>query len=166
MSVGSLLQDVRYTILDLQSTLEQYDVQVDSAGTRVITTRDSSHVESLDGITQLVLDAAEWRCDQDDLTIPERVAGMNIVQKLKQWYIASDAVAPQKTFSPARRSLESGPSFFRAFSEKRLEGIFCQLIFKEGKDAIQSHCDAYLMRPERWSLREEILRALYIEPGP
>lgn len=76
----------------VRSALEGATTRITFWGTRVVEIRGNSY--TLETLVGRVLEAGRKRCDADDLTLRERVDGIEIESKLKQFYQLTDAQIP------------------------------------------------------------------------
>jgi hypothetical protein len=125
------------------------DTHITFWGTRVVELTDQAGNKisaSLSLLVRKTLDAARKRCEADDLTPAERIAGVEIVRKLQNFYKMTDAQVKECNFitrffiwirefsfvpyTPRFYLNETAEDNFLAYSEKR----FVKEITPEKKD--------------------------------
>lgn len=87
--------DFPYQLENLQNLLNNSHANLTFWGTRVVeVTEADGSISSftLDKIARAVLNAADERCDADDLNLPERLAGIELVRKVQKFYEDTDAL--------------------------------------------------------------------------
>jgi hypothetical protein len=148
-------------------------------GCRVVTVNGFSGSVAVADIASKVLRASYKRCDDDDLTLPERIAGIEIVKKINGFYFDTDthiqhANSFTKCFSGIREfSLtpyttrffmgETAEGNFRAYSKAKFLQQFGGQ-FKRFDDHPAS--DGSFGPPLRIVAREDRIREQLAKPAP
>ncbi len=127
--------------LNFSTQLEEVNKLLDGAqtdiifwGTRVVKVNGYSGSVSLENLARKTLNVGQLRCEADDLTPSERIAGVEIVRKLQKFYKLTDTQKQnvnfitrffiwirEFAFTPytTRFYIDGGPDEFRAYSKEK-----------------------------------------------
>lgn len=161
-------------LVGLNQILSNAQSNVTFWGKRVVTVAGYEGSISLDELARKVLGAGEQRSDSDDLTTQERVAGIEIMNKLRNFYKVSDTKIAQRNcftrllnaireftlfpYTP-RFHTEDGlmENYFRGYSESKFTQEFGGV--KKGKFGDYEDSDGSFGPPMRIMARETAIRA-------
>jgi hypothetical protein len=177
---SKIKKDLSYDIIQTKELIHECHARVTFWGGRVIEAKGKRGSVSLDFMSSRVHAAACDRSHKDDLTLEERIAGLEIVKKLLDFYKETDDQIKTRNFFTrlllrirefsvvpytTRFYLEDFSSQnFRAFSKQKFAELFGP--FPQTRPYIFDHpaSDASFGPPLRICASEETLRALYANP--
>ncbi|MFI0434465.1 MAG: hypothetical protein ACH350_01885 [Parachlamydiaceae bacterium] len=174
MKIGAYIDSlsIAYALPAIHTLLKNSQGSVSFWGNRVITVAGYEESLSLDELVTKMLSASRQRSDLDDLTTQERVAGIEISDKLKNFYQLTDSKISQAnwltklcnwvkefTFFPytPRFYIEEGvmEREFRGYSENTFIQQFGGV--KNGSFSEYEHADGSFGPPLRITARKDMI---------
>ena len=176
MKVNDYINTLNFSneLIGVNQILSNAQSNITFWGKRIVTVAGYEGSISLDELARKVLRAGGQRSDSDDLTTQERVAGIEIMNKLRNFYQVSDTKIAQKncftrllqkirefTFFPytPRFHTEDGlmENYFRGYSESKFAQEFGGV--KKGEFGDYENSDGSFGPPLRIMARETAIRA-------
>lgn len=156
----------------VRDVLDAAQAKISFWGTRVIKVAGNRGSVSLEAIVKRVLSAADKYSELDDLLPDERIAGVDIVRKLQEFYQATDAeirqsscfIAPHSqvegrggiSYRRRLRIEEAAEKEFRCYSKERFTEVFGGS--SDDSTGFRSS-DGFLAFPFRVAAKEDLIRA-------
>lgn len=168
-------------LVEIKNLIESAHAKITFWGGRVIEVNGFTGSVSLDSIAEKILKAGHQRCQADNLTTPERIAGIDIVKKLNTFYQGTDNQVKNANlitkiinwirefrFVPYYTTRfnfdENAKNYFRAYSEiKFLQEFGGAIGFNHFHERSHPAADNWFMGPAHQPMplaRENLIRSL------
>lgn len=163
-------------LVHIKTLMDTAEAKTTFWGGRIVEFKGSNDSVGLEFIAKKILEAGRQRCDADDLTVEERIAGVEIVRKLQDFYKITDTQIKHSNcftrllnwlrefhifpYSTRFHIDENAEAQFLAYSEERFTAQFG---WNENAD-IQPGATGSFGPPLRIVASEDTIRALLNHP--